>query len=61
MTRFKDFAPVTELDTSPNVFIATPASGITSIQELVSRAKAKPNELSYASAGVGTTPHLAAA
>lgn len=55
----KDFAPVTELDTSPNVFIATPASGITSIQELVSRAKAMPNELSYASAGVGTTPHLA--
>ncbi|MEA2660169.1 MAG: hypothetical protein QOF64_2964 [Candidatus Binatota bacterium] len=57
---FKDFAPVAELDTSPNVFIATPASGITSIQELVARAKAKPDELSYASAGVGTTPHLAA-
>ena len=55
----KDFAPVTELDTSPNVFIATPASGITSIKELVARAKAKPNELSYASAGIGTTPHLA--
>ena len=55
----KDFAPVTELDTSPNVFIATPASGITSIKELVARAKARPNELSYASAGVGTTPHLA--
>src|SRR5262245_28399265 len=55
----KDFAPVTELDTSPNVFIATPASGITSMQELVARAKARPDELSYASAGVGTTPHLA--
>src|ERR1700686_5231303 len=27
---FKDFAPVVELDTSPNVFVATPASGITS-------------------------------
>src|SRR5690349_17674227 len=56
---FKDFAPVAALDTSPNVFIATPASGITSIAELVARAKAKPNELSYASAGIGTTPHLA--
>ena len=55
----KDFAPVTELDTSPNVFIATHASGITSIKELVARAKAKPDELSYASAGIGTTPHLA--
>jgi tripartite-type tricarboxylate transporter receptor subunit TctC len=42
------------------VFIATPASGITSIAELIARAKAKPDELSYASAGIGTTPHLAA-
>ena len=57
---FKDFAPVVELDTSPNVFIATPASGITSIAELIARGKAKPDELSYASAGIGTTPHLAA-
>jgi tripartite-type tricarboxylate transporter receptor subunit TctC len=56
----KDFAPVAELDTSPNVFIATKASGITSIKEMVARAKANPSELSYASAGVGTTPHLAA-
>ena len=55
----KDFAPVAALDTSPNVFIATPASGITTIAELVARAKADPNALSYASAGVGTTPHLA--
>jgi tripartite-type tricarboxylate transporter receptor subunit TctC len=54
-----DFAPVTELDTSPNVFIATLISGIASMKELVARAKAKPNELSYASAGIGTTPHLA--
>ena len=57
---FKDFAPIAELDTSPNVFIATKASGIMSIKDLVARAKAKPDELSYASAGIGTTPHLAA-
>jgi tripartite-type tricarboxylate transporter receptor subunit TctC len=55
----KDFAPVAELVTSPNVFIATPASGITSMAELVARAKEKPEALSYASAGIGTTPHLA--
>ena len=57
---FKDFAPVAALDTSPNVFIATPTCGITSIAELIARAKAMPDELSYASAGLGTTPHLAA-
>jgi tripartite-type tricarboxylate transporter receptor subunit TctC len=56
---FKDFAPIAALDTSPNVFVATPASGITTIEQLVARAKANPNELSYASAGIGTTPHLA--
>jgi tripartite-type tricarboxylate transporter receptor subunit TctC len=54
-----DFAPIAELVTSPNVFIATPASGITSMAQLVEQAKAKPNTLSYASAGIGTTPHLA--
>jgi tripartite-type tricarboxylate transporter receptor subunit TctC len=55
----KDFEPIAELVTSPNVFIATPASGIASMAELVALAKAKPDTLNYASAGIGTTPHLA--
>jgi tripartite-type tricarboxylate transporter receptor subunit TctC len=55
----RDFAPIAELVTSPNVFIATPASGLTSMAELVARAKQKPDTLNYASAGIGTTPHLA--
>jgi tripartite-type tricarboxylate transporter receptor subunit TctC len=55
----RDFAPIAELVTSPNIFIATPASGITSMAELVARAKEKPDTLSYASPGIGTTPHLA--
>src|ERR1700754_1080084 len=54
----KDFAPIAELVTSPNVFIATPASGIKSIAELIARAREKPDALNYASAGIGTTPHL---
>jgi tripartite-type tricarboxylate transporter receptor subunit TctC len=55
----RDFAPVAELVTSPNVFIATPASGLTSMAELVARASENPEALNYASAGIGTTPHLA--
>jgi tripartite-type tricarboxylate transporter receptor subunit TctC len=55
----EDFAPVAELVTSPNVFIATKASGIGSIADLVAQAKARPDALNYASAGIGTTPHLA--
>jgi len=54
-----DFAPIAELGTSPNVILANPKTGLTSIAELVARAKAHPNELNYAGPGIGTTPHLA--
>jgi tripartite-type tricarboxylate transporter receptor subunit TctC len=55
---FKDFAPIAELGTSPNAIMIDPKLGINSIAELVARAKAKPDELNYASPGAGTTPHL---
>jgi tripartite-type tricarboxylate transporter receptor subunit TctC len=57
---FKDFAPITELGTTPNVIVVLPKLGIGSIAELFARAKAKPDELNYASPGAGTTPHLSA-
>jgi tripartite-type tricarboxylate transporter receptor subunit TctC len=55
---YKDFAPIAELGTSPNVILAGPKLGISSIAELIARARANPNELNYASPGIGTTPHL---
>src|ERR1700751_6157429 len=57
---YKDFAPIAELGTSPNVALADPKLGINSVADLVARAKANPNELNYASPGIGTTPHLSA-
>jgi len=57
---FKDFAPITELGTTPNVIAVSRKLGINSIAELFARAKAKPDELNYASPGAGTTPHLSA-
>jgi tripartite-type tricarboxylate transporter receptor subunit TctC len=57
---YKDFAPIAELGTSPNVFLVDPKLGINSIEELVARAKADPNLLNYSSPGIGTTPHLSA-
>jgi tripartite-type tricarboxylate transporter receptor subunit TctC len=57
---YKDFAPIAELGTSPNVFVANPKLGVNSMAELIARAKADPNELNYSSPGVGTTPHLSA-
>jgi tripartite-type tricarboxylate transporter receptor subunit TctC len=55
---YRDFAPIAELATSPNVILADPKLGINSIAELIARAKANPDELNYASPGVGTTPQL---
>ena len=57
---FNDFTPIAELGTSPNVILADPKLDVNSIADLVARARANPNELNYASPGIGTTPHLSA-
>ena len=57
---YLDFAPIAELGTSPNVILVDPKLGVKTIADLVARAKANPNELNYASPGIGTTPHLSA-
>ena len=55
-----DFVPVGGIFTVPLIFLATPQSGITSLNDLVEKAKAQPDELAYASAGIGGTQHLSA-
>jgi tripartite-type tricarboxylate transporter receptor subunit TctC len=55
---YKDFAPIAELGTSPNVILVDPKLGVNSIPDLIARARANPDELNYASPGIGTTPHL---
>jgi tripartite-type tricarboxylate transporter receptor subunit TctC len=57
---YKDFAPIAELGTSPNVILVNPKLGVNSIAELIAYAKAHPDDLNYASPGVGTTPQLSA-
>ena len=57
---YKDFAPIAELGTSPNVILVNPKLAVNSIADLIAYAKANPNELNYASPGVGTTPQLSA-
>jgi tripartite-type tricarboxylate transporter receptor subunit TctC len=54
----KDFAPISELVNAPNVIFVRPDSGITSIADLVAKAKAEPDKFNYASPGVGTKSHL---
>jgi tripartite-type tricarboxylate transporter receptor subunit TctC len=54
-----DLAPISMLAQAPVVIVASRDSGITSLKDLVQRAKAKPGELSYATNGSGTSHHLA--
>jgi tripartite-type tricarboxylate transporter receptor subunit TctC len=56
----KSFAPVTLVNTSANVLVAHPSLPVASTQALIALAKAKPGQINYASAGSGTSPHLAA-
>ena len=55
----KDFSAITPLGNVPLVLVVAPSKGIKTVQELVARAKAKPGEINYAAAGIGTPPHLA--
>jgi len=55
-----DFIPVGGIFTVPLVFLANPKSGIDTLGDLVQRAKSQPDELAYASAGIGGTQHLSA-
>ena len=57
----RDLAPVSKVTSSPLVIAASPASGITSITELIAKAKAAPGRLNYATSGNGSAPHLGAA
>ena len=55
----RDFAPVSLLVTFPNVLTVKPAVPARSVKELVALARSAPGKLSFASAGIGTTSHLA--
>jgi tripartite-type tricarboxylate transporter receptor subunit TctC len=55
----KDFAPVTPLTGLPLILAVHPSLGAGNLKELVALAKSKPGELTYASVGPGTVPHLA--
>jgi tripartite-type tricarboxylate transporter receptor subunit TctC len=57
----KDFAPVAMIGSSPFVLLVTPSLHARNVQELIALAKASPGKLNYASAGIGTLSHLAAA
>jgi tripartite-type tricarboxylate transporter receptor subunit TctC len=54
----RDFVPVSLMVTLPNILISHPSLPVKNLKELIAFAKARPGQLHYASAGVGSVPHL---
>src|SRR6478672_9045097 len=57
---FNDFAAVLPLGNSPTVLVVAPSKGFKTVADLIAAAKAKPGAMNFASAGLGSTSHLAA-
>ena len=56
----RDLAPVMLVADVPQMMVAHPSLGVGSVTELIALAKSKPDEVQYASSGVGTLSHLSA-
>jgi tripartite-type tricarboxylate transporter receptor subunit TctC len=54
----KDFSPIILIATVPFVLTVHPSLGVSTVKELIARAKEKPGDLAFASAGVGAVHHI---
>lgn len=54
----RDFAPVTQIGSVPNMLIVSKALDVSSVDDLIAYGKANPGKLFFASMGTGTTGHL---
>jgi len=54
----KAFVEIAPLGGQPNVLVVAPSSGIKSVQELIAKAKQKPGDINFASAGSGSGTHI---
>ena len=55
------FAPIVKLLTIPVIIAVNPALGVRTLDELVALARQRPGTIAYATGGIGSIPHLAAA
>src|SRR6266550_163742 len=55
----RDFVPIAKIGYAPLVIVAPASSPIKSMKDLIATAKAEPGKLTYASAGNGSSGHLA--
>ena len=54
----RDLAPVIQLVTTPNVLVVHPSLPVQNVRELITLARARPNEITFGSGGNGTSTHL---
>ena len=54
----KDFTPVSRLVVTPYVFVVHPSVPVTSVNQLIALAKARPDQIFFGSGGSGASPHL---
>jgi tripartite-type tricarboxylate transporter receptor subunit TctC len=54
----KDFAPISQVVSVPNILVTHPSLPVKSVTDLIALAKTRPGQINFASAGVGTNPHL---
>ena len=55
----KDFAPIALICSVPNMLVVHPSLGVDNLQQLISLAKSKPDQIHFGSSGTATTTHLA--
>ena len=55
----RDFAPITQLATTPHILVVHPSVPVKSVKEYIAFARARPGELTYSSSGSGSAAHLA--
>lgn len=55
----RDLTPIANVANVYNMLVATPDAPFATIEELIAHARANPGDLTYASAGIGTSQHLA--
>jgi tripartite-type tricarboxylate transporter receptor subunit TctC len=55
---FTDFAPITQVAQTPNIFLASKDLGVSNLKEFIAYGKANPGKLQYSSSGRGTPSHI---
>lgn len=57
----RDFVPISQAVSLSNILVTHPSLPPRNVRELIAFARARPGQINYASAGVGTSPHLSMA